>query len=155
MNAGSPSPMRRRLLEAGVAIAAGRALPAIAAADILPVYAELTAYLAGRALQMERLVLDLPRLADNGNVVPMKVAMPGPFAPGAHVRAIALFAQKNPVPKIAEFEFLAPSPRVEIESRVRLAGTQRVVAIATMADGTLYGAYADVAVTLSACLDGT
>jgi sulfur-oxidizing protein SoxY len=143
------------LLEAGVAIAVGRALPATAADDILPVFAELTAYLAGRTPRMERLVLDLPRLADNGNAVPMKLAMPGPFAPGAHVRAIALFAQRNPVPKLAEFEFLVPSPRVEIESRVRLAGTQRVVAIATMADGDLYGAYADVTVTLSACLDGT
>lgn len=155
MNARAPSPMRRRLLEASVAIAAGRAVPALAADELLPVYAELTAYLAGRSPRMERLVLELPRLADNGNAVPMKLAMPGPFAPGAHVRAIALFAQKNPVPKMAEFEFPLPSARVEIESRVRLAGTQRVIAIATMADGTLYGAYADVSVTLSACLDGT
>jgi len=155
MNARVPSPGRRRLLEAGVAIATARALPAAAADDILPVYAELSAYIAGRTLRMERLVLDLPRLADNGNAVPMKLTMPGPFAPGAHVRAIALFAQKNPVPKMAEFEFPVAAPRVEIESRVRLAGTQRVVAIATMADGALYGAFADVSVTLSACLDGT
>jgi len=155
MNDCLPSPMRRRLLEAGVAIAAGNALPALAADELLPVYAELTAYLAGRSPRMERLVLELPRLADNGNAVPMKLTMPGPFADGAHVRAIALFAQKNPVPKMAEFEFPVPAPRVEIESRVRLAGTQRVIAIATMADGTLYGAHADVSVTLSACLDGT
>jgi sulfur-oxidizing protein SoxY len=45
--------------------------------------------------------------------------------------------------------------RVEVESRVRLAGTQRVAAVATLADGTLYAATADVIVTVSACIDGT
>ena len=104
---------------------------------------------------MERLVLDIPRIADNGNVVPVRIAMPGPFAPGAEVQSIHLFAQKNPMPQMAVFHFPQPVARVEVESRVRLAGTQRVMAVATLADGTLYAATADIIVTVSACIDGT
>jgi len=81
--------------------------------------------------------------------------MPGPFAPGAHVTSIALFSEKNPVPKMAQFEFPVPPAKVEIDSRVRLAGSQRVTAVAVLADGTVHAALADVSVTISACLDGS
>jgi sulfur-oxidizing protein SoxY len=99
--------------------------------------------------------LDLPRLADNGQAVPMKIAVDGPFAPGPYVRAIHLFSQKNPVPEMAVFEFPVPLERIELESRVRLAGSQRVVAVAAMSDGALLAAGADVVVTIDACMDGT
>ena len=56
---------------------------------------------------------------------------------------------------MAVFHFPLPLARVEIESRIRLAGTQRVAAVATMADGTLYAATADIVVTVSACIDGS
>ena len=113
------------------------------------------AFVGARAVRTERLVLDIPRIADNGNLVPVRIAMPGPFAPGAEVKSIHLFAQKNPVAQMAVFHFPVPVARVEVESRVRLAGTQRVAAVATLADGTLYAATADVIVTVSACIDGT
>ena len=99
--------------------------------------------------------LELPALADNGLAVPMKLAMSGPFAPGPTVQAIHLFSEKNPVPDMAVFEFPSPPDKVEIDSRIRLAGTQRVVAVAVMSDGALYGAAAEVIVTLAACLDGS
>jgi len=53
------------------------------------------------------------------------------------------------------FEYPVPTARVEIDSRIRLAGTQHIVAIATTADGALYGAAAEVIVTLAGCMDGT
>lgn len=53
------------------------------------------------------------------------------------------------------FHFPLPIARVEVESRIRLGGTQRVTALATLADGTLHAATADVVVTVSACIDGT
>ena len=130
-------------------------LPALAWADDEPEVAAFKAYVAGRTVRPGRLVLDIPRLADNGNVVPVRIAMPGPFALGAEVRTIHLFSEKNPVPQMAVFHFPLPLARVEIESRIRLAGTQRVAAVATMADGTLYAATADIVVTVSACIDGS
>lgn len=154
----APVSARRRAL---LATAAGwplslAALPARAAVETealdVPAY---KAFLNGRTAQGGRLTLDIPRIADNGNVVPVKLTMRGPFSAGAEVRSVHLFSEKNPVPQMAVFHFPLPTPRIEIESRVRLAGTQRLAAVATLADGSLFSAWADVTVTVSACLDGS
>ena len=147
-------PGRRRILRAAAAMLALRALPAIAAPE-LPDIPLLSQFLAGRAARWERLRLTLPVLADNGLAVPLKLAMAGPFAPGPTVRAIRLFSEKNPVPGMAVFEFLEAVERIEIDTRVRLAGSQKEVAVAEMSDGALYAAPAEVIVTIAACLDGS
>jgi sulfur-oxidizing protein SoxY len=149
-----PALTRRQLLQATAALALAHALPGVAAPEPpdIPKLAEL---LDGRTPRWERLRLELPALADNGQAVPLKLAMPGPFAPGPTVQAIHLFSEKNPVPDMAVFEFPVPVEKIEIDSRVRLAGTQKVVAVAVMSDGVLYAAAADVVVTLAACLDGS
>jgi sulfur-oxidizing protein SoxY len=150
------SPGRRRVLTATAALAVLPALASHAAAPPdLPATPELAQYLAGRTPQFGRLLLDVPRLADNGNAVPMKLTMSGPFAAGAHLLTIRLYSEKNPVPLMARFEYPSPSARVEIDSRIRLAGTQRVAAIAELANGELHAAVADIVVTIAACLDGT
>jgi sulfur-oxidizing protein SoxY len=149
------SAVRRRIIAAGGALLAARGLAARADSASLPAIPELDAYLAGRTPHLGGLILDLPRLADDGNAVAMRVTMPGPFAPGEHVRSIVLFSEKNPVPKMAQFDFPVPSARIEIESRVRLAGSQRIVAVALLGGGAVHAAIAEVLVTLSACLDGS
>jgi sulfur-oxidizing protein SoxY len=103
----------------------------------------------------ERLRLELPRIADNGLSVPMRITVSGPFAPGPFVRSISLFSEINPVPDMAVFEFPQPLERIEIDTRVRFAGTQQVVALAEMTDGTLLAAATEVIVTLGGCMDGT
>src|SRR5262249_42049034 len=100
--------LRRRMMLAGCVMLASRALPACAQAASLAAIPELDAYLAGRKPEFGRLLLDLPRLADDGNAVAMRLSMPGPFASGQHVASIALFSEKNPVPKMAQFNFPAP-----------------------------------------------
>jgi hypothetical protein len=74
---------------------------------------------------------------------------------GPYVKAIRLFSETNPVPDMAVFEFPVPIERVEIESRIRLAGTQQVVAAAEMTDGVVYAIATEVIVTLAGCMDGT
>ena len=56
---------------------------------------------------------------------------------------------------MAVFEFPVAVDRAEVDSRVRLATTQRIVAVATMSDGALYAAAAEVIVTIAGCMDGT
>ena len=85
----------------------------------------------------------------------MRLTMAGPFASGAALQAIHLFSEVNPVPEMAVFEFPSPPPKVEIDTRIRLAGSQHVVAVAVMRDGSLFAAVAEVIVTLAACLDGS
>lgn len=145
---------RRRLLQLAGALAATPFLPARAAAA-LPEIPALTAFLAGRTPATGRLALELPRLADNGFAVPMRMTVSGPFTPASYVRSLHLFSEANPVPVMAVFEFPAPIARVELESRVRLNGAQRVVAIATFSDGALQAAVAEVEVTAAACMDGS
>ncbi|HZQ61657.1 MAG TPA: thiosulfate oxidation carrier protein SoxY [Casimicrobiaceae bacterium] len=145
---------RRSLLRSFGALALVPWLPARAAEDV-PDIPALKPMLGGRDVRWEKLKLTLPRLADNGFAVPMKLAMDGPFAPGPTVRTIHLFSETNPVPDMAAFEYPVPVERIEIDSRIRLAGTQHIVAVATMSDGTLYGAATEVVVTLAGCMDGT
>jgi sulfur-oxidizing protein SoxY len=153
MNKAPPDSPRRRALLVGAAAMPLWAAPVLA--QSAPEVAAYKAFVGSRAVRTERLVLDIPRIADNGNLVPVRIAMPGPFPSGAEVKSIHLFSQKNPVPQMAVFHFPVPVGRVEVESRLRLAGTQRVAAVATLADGTLYAAMTDVIVTVSACIDGT
>ena len=153
----SPTSRRRWLQRVGAcAIATPIFWQASAAfSQELPAIPALAAFLAGRVPRRERLRLELPALADNGQAVPMRLTMAGPFAPGSTPRSIHLFSEVNPVPEMAVFEFPVPPPKVEIDSRVRLAGTQRVVAVAVMSDGALFAADAEVVVTIAACLDGS
>ena len=93
-------------------------------------------------------------LAENGHSVGMTVRVESPMSDANYVRRIDLIADKNPVPLVATF-FLGPeSGRAEIETRLRLNGTQRVSAIAQqLSDGSFWFDAADVVVNELACLD--
>lgn len=152
------SPRRRALLAGAGALAAAHGLPALAQAQFnpreLPPIPAMEDFLAGRQVQFARMQMDIPRVADNGNSVPVKLSVLGATAPGA-VKSVHLFSEKNPVPRMAVFHFSPKAARFDIESRIRMAGTQRVVAIATLADGTLCAKVAEVVVAIAACLDGS
>jgi len=151
------SPLRRRLLRAAACGVAApliaRAPPALAQA--LPTLPALSALLAGRTPRWERLRLDTPLFADNGQAVPLRVSMAGPFTSASALQAIHLFSERNPVPEMVVFEFPQAPDRVEIDTRVRLAGSQRMVAIAVMSDATVYAASVEVEVTIAGCLDAS
>jgi sulfur-oxidizing protein SoxY len=133
---------------------AAQAPPTLGSTEV-PDIPALATLLAGRAPRWERIHLELPTFADNGQAVPMKLTMSGPFEASPSLKAIHLFSEKNPVAEMAVFEFPALPPKIEIDSRIRLAGTQRIVALAVMSDGTYYASAADVLVTIAGCLDGS
>jgi sulfur-oxidizing protein SoxY len=151
----APEISRRRLLQGVGALLIASRLPAARAGPELPPIPSLTSFLAGRSPRWERLHLELPPLADNGQAVPMRLSLPGPFASDSTLQAIHLFSEKNPVPEMAVFEFPSPPAKVEVESRVRLAGAQHLVAVAVMSDGVLYADAAEVLVTIAGCLDAS
>ncbi len=114
----------------------------------------LTDFLTGGApLRLGRVRLDLPVLAENGNSVPMTLSVDSPMTDTDHVKVIHLVSERNPVRLMASFHLGPWSGKAEIASRVRLAGSQRVFAVAQMSDGTFWLGLADVVVTLSACID--
>ncbi len=153
-----PNKARRSLLQRTGAIAIAVPLAGLApraSAQTLPALPVLTTLLAGRVPRWERLRIEMPLFADNGQAVPIRLSMPGPFVPGPSLQSIHLFSERNPVPDMAVFEFPTPPLKVEVDSRVRLAGAQRLVAIAVMSDGSTFAASADVEVTIAGCLDAS
>jgi sulfur-oxidizing protein SoxY len=100
-----------------------------------------------------RVKLDLPPLIDNGNSVPLSVAVESPMTVADHVRAIHVFTEKNPLPEVVSVYLGPRAGRAGVSIRVRLADTQTVVAIAQMSDGSFWSDSAEVVVTLSACLE--
>jgi sulfur-oxidizing protein SoxY len=115
---------------------------------------QMTAPLVGSApLLQQGLRLELPALADNGHVVPLRVVVDSPMTPADHVERLWLLSPRNPVMQMAVFHLGPWSGRAEVATRVRLAGTQTVVALARLSRGGFRYAQAEVVVTESACLD--
>jgi sulfur-oxidizing protein SoxY len=112
--------------------------------------------LAGRAAapSQGKVKLEMPVLADNGNAVPAKITVESAMTEADHVKLIRLISEKNPEREIAVFYLGPRAGKAEITTRLRLAGSQRVTAVAEMSDGSSWMGTADVAVTLSACVDG-
>jgi sulfur-oxidizing protein SoxY len=109
----------------------------------------------GAKVETGRVKLELPMFADNGNSVSLKVSIDSPMTPESYVKSIHLYGPRNPRPNIANF-FLGPrAGRAQLSTRVRLGGSQRVLAVVALSDGTFWSASADVVVTLSACYDAT
>jgi sulfur-oxidizing protein SoxY len=104
-------------------------------------------------IKIGRVKLDIPPLVENGNTVPMTVSVASPMAPEDHVRSIHVFNEKNPQPNIGNFYLTPQAGRAQISARIRLADSQKVVAIAKLSDGTLWSASVDVVVTLAACTE--
>jgi len=109
----------------------------------------------GKKVQPGRVTLDLPQFADNGNSVSLKVSVDSPMTATEYVKSIHLYGPRNPRPNIANFYLGPRAGRAQISTRVRLGGSQRVLAVAALSDGTFWSATADVVVTLSACYDAT
>jgi sulfur-oxidizing protein SoxY len=107
----------------------------------------------GAQVRRGRVKLVLPPLIDNGNSVPLSVAVESPMTPSDHVKAIHVFTEKNPLPDVVS-AYLGPrAGRASLSTRVRLADTQTVLAIAQLSDGSFWSDSAEVVVTLSACLE--
>ena len=100
-----------------------------------------------------RVKLEVPPLLDNGNAVPLAVSVESPMTSADHVKAIHVFTEKNPLPHVLSV-FLGPrSARASFSTRVRIADSGAVTAIAQMSDGSFWSDSVKVVVTLSACLE--
>jgi len=108
---------------------------------------------AGATVTVGRIKVVTPRLADNGHSVPMTLTVESPMTADDFVRSITLLSPRNPRPLMAKFMLGPHSGRAEVFTRVRLNGTQIVVAIAQLSDGSFWSGTAEVEVTESACLD--
>jgi sulfur-oxidizing protein SoxY len=98
-----------------------------------------------------KIKLDLPQIAENGNTVPIAVEVDSPMSDADHVKALHLWADKNPRPDVATFRFSPASGKAKVSTRIRLSKTQNIVAVAEMSDGKLYMAKSEIKVTIGGC----
>nr|VFK54646.1 MAG: thiosulfate-binding protein SoxY [Candidatus Kentron sp. TUN]VFK58090.1 MAG: thiosulfate-binding protein SoxY [Candidatus Kentron sp. TUN]VFK59809.1 MAG: thiosulfate-binding protein SoxY [Candidatus Kentron sp. TUN] len=94
---------------------------------------------------------ELPKIAENGNVVPCTISVDSPMTDQDYVKAIHILAEGNPKPGVATFHLTPESGKAWVRVRMRLADTQNVVAVAEMSDGAMYIAKQKIKVTIGGC----
>ena len=142
---------RRVVVVVGAAAFAGMRSADATPRDVAGLIAELT---GGAALQHGRIKLDLPELVENGNAVAMTVSVPDKIGGPERLQSIHVFAEGNPLPKVAAFYFGPRAGAPKVSTRIRLATSQTVVAVAKYDDGRCWTDSVDLQVTLAACIDG-
>jgi sulfur-oxidizing protein SoxY len=108
-------------------------------------------FTGGKTPVAGRVKLDLPEIAENGNTVPMSVSVESPMTPQSYVTQVLILADENPRPGVATFHFSPASGVAEANTRIRLAKTQNIIAVAKMNDGAFYTASKQVKVTIGGC----
>ena len=151
------SSRRDFLTRAAGALAGAGALQALAIdrASATPetMQAEIRKIVGDAKVNQGRVELDIPQLVENGNTVPMVVKVDSPMTEADHVREIHVFNEKNPQPHVISIKLGPLAGRGIVSTRIKLADTQKVIAIARMSDGTFWSGSADVIVTIAACLE--
>ena len=145
---------RRSFLQLGAAGIAAAALPLQAAADAADADAAIREIFGDKPLNEGRVSVKLPPIAENGNSVAITVAAESLMSPDDYVRRIAIISPRNPIAEVAVFKLGPRAGKAEVSTRIRMAGTQRIRAVAEMSDGTLWHGSASTVVTLAACLIG-
>ena len=117
--------------------------------------AALRRFTGGAVPRPGRVTLDMPPLVENGNAAALSVSVDSPMTPADHVRRIAVFNEANPQPEVLVACFGPAAVRAALDTRIRLANSQTITAVAEMSDGSFWSATADVIVTLAACVEGS
>ena len=154
-----PQATRRRFLidTAALAGAAGIWLPLAtgpASATPASMRAAIRKVVGEAPVTKGRLKIDLPPLIENGNAVSLTVAVESPMTVEDHVKAIHVFTEKNPQPNVISVQLGPRAGRATFSSRIRLADSQKIIAISQMSDGSFWSDEIEVIVTLAACLEG-
>ncbi|MEM7425933.1 MAG: thiosulfate oxidation carrier protein SoxY [Pseudomonadota bacterium] len=122
-----------------------------AKADMKLVNKAINRLVGDGAMKEGRIKLDLPDIAENGRTVPVGVTVESPMTDGDHVKSLHLFAEKNPAADVASIHFSPAMGEAKAALRMRLGGTQNVIAVAEMSDGSLYTSKQQVKVTIGGC----
>ena len=148
---------RRRFLSLAGGAAVAGALPVVSVRPLQATPAMLNSAIrnvVGEApVRTGKVTLDIPPLVENGNAVGVTVGVDSPMTEADHVRRIGLFNEKNPQADMVVFHLGPRCGRASVATRLRLATSQTIVALAEMSDGTVWSAEADVIVTLAACIE--
>lgn len=147
---------RRRILQALASLPAAGFLRPLAAQGALDTaqfdQAVTEVFGPGQRVTPGRVTVSIPAISENGYSVPLGIEVDSPMTQADHVRELVVISQSNPLPVIARFQFGPRSGLAKVSTRIRLADSQRVYAVAQMNDGSLWSGYGHSIVTLAACV---
>jgi sulfur-oxidizing protein SoxY len=115
--------------------------------------AAIKTVLGDARLREGKVSLDAPPIAENGNSVPLTVSVDSPMTATDHVRSIHVLAEANPRPNVAHFHLGPRAGRAQVSTRIRLATSQKIIAVAALSDGSFWSGSAEVVITLAACIE--
>jgi sulfur-oxidizing protein SoxY len=150
-----PSVTRRRILKAAAAAVGSGALQIVRPAQSTPaaMQAAIRTVVGENPINNGKVTLEIPPLVENGSTVACSVTVDSPMTPSDYVKAIHIFNEKNPQPNVISVHLGPRAGRARFSTRIRLADTQRVIAIAQLSDGSFWSGSVDVVITLGACLE--
>lgn len=142
---------RRTFLAALGGVVAISLVPSTVTAATADVQAEIKKLFGDKPLKDGKIKIDLPSIAENGLVVPLGFEVESPMTDKDYVKALHFFAEGNPNPLVAAFHFTPLCPKAAASIRIRLAQTQKVVAVAEMSSGEIFTSAKEVKVTIGGC----
>ena len=153
-------PSRRELIQSAMALLALCAAPFCARAQSEEGQSEefqklLLSLTQGTKIKEGKIQITIPRLADNGHSVPLKISIDSPMSQQEHVKTLVILSPRNPRPLVAKMNFSPMNTKLNMATRVRLNGSQSLWVLAQMSDLSWYSKSAEVEVTESACLDAS
>ncbi len=146
------SSTRRQPLVAGLGLSAS-VLVRAAEGTTGDLAAAIRAHTGNAAVREGRVKLEIDLLVENGNAVPLTVSVESPMTSADHVKSIVIFNERNPQREVANFMLGPRSGRARVSTRIRLATSQKLIAIAQMNDGSFWSHSVEVIVTLAGCVE--
>jgi sulfur-oxidizing protein SoxY len=134
---------------AAVGVIAVRPVPVWASAE--DAMAKITEFAGGAEPVMGTISLNAPEIAENGNTVPISVSVESPMTADDYVESVAIYAEGNPSPDVITFNFTPMSGEASATTRMRLAKTQNVIAVAKTSTGAVFMDKKEVKVTIGGC----
>lgn len=144
---------RRDVLAAGAGLAM-LALVRPASATSEEMAAAIDRFTGGVKPSEGGVTFDIAQLIDNGNAVPVTIAVDSAMSAVDHVSAIAIFNERNPQTDVAVFTLGPRAGKAQVSTRIRLATSQKLTAVARMGDGGYRSKSVSVIVALAACVEG-
>jgi sulfur-oxidizing protein SoxY len=148
---------RREVLQAAGAIAGSGAIALSmirpAAATPASLHEAIRKVVGEAPVKSGKVKIDMPPIVENGNSVPCSVTVESPMTEADHVKAIHVFTEKNPLPNVISVRLGPRAGKASFATRIRLADSQPITAIAEMSDGSFYSESVDIIITLAACIE--
>ena len=143
---------RRRVMAGlGVGVLVAALGPHLAVAKPQDVEKAMRKLIGEKKPKQGRVKVELPQIAENGNTVPIKVSVSGPMTEADYVKVVHVFADGNPRPDVASFHFTPRSGKAFVSTRMRMAKTQNIIAVAETSKGDVFIGKQSVKVTIGGC----